>query len=285
MIGITNAGGGGNILRYDVVGQMAEPAKKEGRIWIQTNIPINRFEFADYWSEAPVGWVFVSGGLGGANPTKNNSTIFVINKDINNTRQVIKIRLAKCFQTQGSVGNGVQLNAYVCIENEWVKFSSAWDGNLYYNGNQYTEKTGGWVSTGARQNGWSFLDSRAPELNIGTHMVVRQTVNPTMGTVFTNSAIDVTSYKRLYVNLQYNIPGNGLNNGCGIVVTTSKADMYNAVASYFVDTAGGPKSYDGTISIDLSSVTGNVFIGIDSHLHGGPEQYDNTVTIRRIWIM
>lgn len=285
MIGITNAGGGGNILRYDVVGQMAEPAKKEGRIWIQTNIPINRFEFADYWSEAQVGWVFVSGGLGGANPTKNNSTIFVIDKGINNTRHVIKIMLGKCIQTQGSVGNGVQLNAYVCNENEWVKFSSAWDGNLYYDGNQYTEKTGGWASTGARQNGWDFLNSQAPTLSINTHMVVRQPSNPTMGTVFTNKAIDVTGYNRLYVNLQYNIPGNGLNNGCGIVVTKSKADMYNAVASYFVDTAGGPKSYDGTISIDLSSVTGNVFIGIDSHLHGGAEQYDNTVTIRRIWIM
>lgn len=78
MIGRTNAGfgGGGGQLYYDVVCQAAEPAKKEGRIWVKSSVAMTRFLFNDApWSTAVVGTVMVTGNLGGVNPSSTNSII------------------------------------------------------------------------------------------------------------------------------------------------------------------------------------------------------------------
>lgn len=129
------------------------------------------------------------------------------------------------------------------------------------------------------------MNARAPDLQIGSVMKVWQSTNPVCGTVFTRNMVDVTNYSKLNVNLQYNCIGPGLNNDFGILVTKSNAHQYQPLVNYFVDTStGSPKTFDGTIALDLSSISGSVYVGIFSMMHGSHENGNNNdVNIRKIW--
>lgn len=187
-------------------------------------------------------------------------------------------------------GQWRSMDAYVLEDNNtWTQISSTYNGELFYQGNQYTDVTGGWVSTANCQNGWyvdgseKWIWPHAPALEISTVMKIWQTSNPWVGTVFTGKAVDVTNYSKLYVDLQYNCIGAGLNNGFNICVTKSNGNNFTPLAEYNVDTGNGNKSYDGTIAIDLSSISGEVYVAIASHQHGGVDTGNNIVNIRKIW--
>lgn len=52
-------------------------------------------------------------------------------------------------------GKWRRCEGYVFHSNKWIQFSSAWDGALFYNGNQYADVTGGWVDGGAIGTGYA----------------------------------------------------------------------------------------------------------------------------------
>lgn len=284
MIGITNAGGGKDRYRTKVFGGTSAPANpKEGYIWVRTSVPISTYEINGWTSGVPnwsvkEGYVYIYG-----KPTYEESKIVNVLYDKN---ELILFNFALCAQQHNGVWSAK--DAYVYHLGSWIQFSTTYNGELFYQGNQYTDVTGGWTSTNFRLSGWTFLGPLAPALEIGTNMKVYQTSNPKMGTVFTNKAIDVTNYKQLIVDAQWNIRGAGRNNGWGVQVVRTKSDQYTVVGSYFIDTANGNKSFDGTfVAVDLSNITGNVYIGIDSHMHGSIQDEDgyNTVTIRKMQLV
>ena len=88
-------------------------------------------------------------------------------------------------------GKWRRCEGYVFHSNKWVQFSSAWDGTLFYNGNQYADVTGGW--TGA--------DSYSPNL---TATLMSGTI-----TVSTASAVDLSGFS----TLKFMGSGNGANSG------------------------------------------------------------------------
>ena len=137
-------------------------------------------------------------------------------------------------------------------------------------------------------NGWTdgeWMGAGAPTLEITDVMKVYQPTNPVFGTVFTRDMIEVNAYSKLCVDLQYDIRGKGYNNGFGIHVTKVAVNGYSPLATYFVDTVKEDKSYNGVVTLDISRVTGWVFIGISSHMHTGVDVYGyNTVTIRKMWL-
>ena len=284
MIGITNAGGGKDRLRFRLfAGQNPPNNPKQADVFVRTDVlPINEWQLR---GEAhPLTWLEHETDIILQTSSTPTGSAFV---DIFNSSSSNKGRIYETFMSciQQVSGKWVKREAYVWNNNKWVQFSTTYNGELFYQGNQFTDVTGGWASTGARVAGWTWLGSLAPALEIGTNMKVYQTSNPKMGTVFTNKAIDVTNYKQLIVDAQWNIRGAGRNNGWGIHVTRIKDDNYGELASYFIDTAHGNKSFDGTfVAVDLSNITGNVYIGIDSHMHGSIQDEDgyNTVTIRKM---
>lgn len=284
MIGITNAGGGKDRYRTKVFGGTSAPANpKEGYIWVKTSTPISNYEI-NCWSKFLPGYSMKDGFtyIYGKPEWDDNRAVNVIDDKGN----IVFFNFGKCMQQQGSTLHA--MDAFVFHNGSWMQFSSIWNGELFYQGNQFTDVTGGWVSTNARLNGWTFFGPLAPAFEIGANMVVYQTSNPKMGTVFTNKAIDVTNYKQLIVDAQWNIRGAGRNNGWGVQVTRTKSDIYDIVGSYFIDTAHGNQSFDGTfVAVDLSNITGNVYIGIDSHMHGSIQDQDgyNTVTIRKMQLV
>ncbi len=146
--------GGGSQLYYDVVCQTAEPAKKEGRIWAKSSVAMTRFLFNDApWSTAVVGTVMVTGNLGGVNPSSTNSIIQVFSTKVSGIVNSMKVKPYRCQQVQGSTGNWVDVDAYVCHSNTWIQFSSSWGVPLFDNGNQYVNVTGGWVGNNQTEIG------------------------------------------------------------------------------------------------------------------------------------
>lgn len=144
--------GGGSQLYYDVVCQMAEPTKKEGRIWVKSSAPMTHFEFTPVWGGAEVGAISVQGETGGDNPSPTNNVIEVFLTKVAGIWNRMKFTPYRCQQVQGSAGNWVDVDAYVCHSNTWVQFSFQ-KFYLFNNGDQRTNITGGWVGNNQTEIG------------------------------------------------------------------------------------------------------------------------------------
>lgn len=121
---------GGSSLYYSVVCSTTEPAKKEGRIWVKSSVPMTQFEVGNNWSTAKVGVVVVGGTPGGANPTSANKTLDLINTKVAGIQNRLKLTPGSCLQVQGSVGNWVSVDAYVCHSDTWIQFSSVFSATI-----------------------------------------------------------------------------------------------------------------------------------------------------------
>lgn len=121
---------GGSSLYYSVVCSTTEPAKKEGRIWVKSSVPMTQFEVGNNWSTAKVGVVVVGGTPGGANPTSANKTLDLINTKVAGIQNRLKLTPGACLQVQGSVGNWVSVDAYVCHSDTWIQFSSVFSATI-----------------------------------------------------------------------------------------------------------------------------------------------------------
>lgn len=300
MIGITNAGGriSGNlkIRFYSGLNQPQNPT--ENAIWVKSSIPVSQW----IMNKIPDAWVNVKGAINlnyessgeynmGTIAGYGAGSMFAYNGKLDGIYGQMFMKFTACYQSDGQSLHPV--DAFVWNNYDpgsgWRQFSWSYNGELFANGNQYTEYTGGWVATANCQNGWyvdgdeKWIWPHAPALEISTVMKIWQTSNPWVGTVFTGKAVDVTNYSKLYVDLQYNCIGAGVNNGFNICVTKSNGNNFTPLAEYNVDTGNGNKSHDGTIAIDLSSISGEVYVAIASHQHGGVDTGNNIVNIRKIW--
>lgn len=282
MIGITNAGGGNDRYRTKVFGGTSAPANpKEGYIWVRTSYPIDHYEI-NSWSATLPGYQMVDGFvyIYGTPSYEQNKVVNLINDKDN----IVFFNFSKCMQQEGSTWK--TKDAFVYHNGSWMQFSTSYNGELFYQGNQFTDVTGGWNPTGSRMypwnEGWGGL---APIMNIGTNMVVYQDSNPKFGTIFTRNKIDVSKYKALKADVQYDLKGAGYNNGFWLGVSTSNGDQYRNVASFMAQTDHGNKSGNGVITIDLSSVSGSVYVYIAVVRHTHVSEYGtNPVTFRKIWL-
>ena len=129
MIGRTNAGGGaGGGLNFKVVGGTSTPASpKENTIWVNTSTKITDWIFSATQPTGATGMVWISTGKTSTAPfnalKKNNITIYPIS-----AKQYVG-------------GAWVDKTAKIYQNGAWVDW---WNGELYENGNQFTNVTGGW---------------------------------------------------------------------------------------------------------------------------------------------
>ena len=285
MIGITNAGGGKDRLRFRLfAGQNPPNNPKQADVFVRTNVlPINEWQLR---GEAhPLPWLEQETDIVIQTSSSPSGSAFVdiFNSSANNKGRIYE-KFMSCIQQVS--GKWVRREAYVWNNNKWVQFSTTYNGELFYQGNQFTEVTGGWNPTNARiypwNEGWGM---RAPIMNIGTNMVVYQDSNPVFGTIFTRNKIDVSKYKALKADVQYDLKGPGHNNGFWLGVSTSNGDQYRDVAAFMAQTDHGNKAHDGVITIDLSNVSGSVYVFIAVVRHTHVSEYGtNPVTFRKIWL-
>ena len=248
MIGKTN-GGGRDRFRPKVYGGTTAPANpKNGDFWIYTSGQITGVEW-NSWTHSFPGWTMtdgfayiVSGGYNGdivvdLSAVRNGLHYFCPND---------------CYMQHG--GKWYRETAYVYRNNAWKQFSTwaqSWDGTLFYNGNQYTDITGGW--TGAN----SYNPNLSATLMSGTI------------TISTASAVDMSRFS----TLKFTGSGNGANSG----------GAYSAKCKIFNESGGEVASRDfqnnNTYAMSVSALSGKYYVRFTASGSRG-----NNLNISKVWL-
>ena len=206
MIGRTNAPGGKDRLRYRVFGGTTPPANPiEYDFYVKTTTPISMYEM-NYWTNSLPTWTATNGHVYIVSDAWTDNQVLNLVKG--NTQNLLFVP-RWCWQYIN--GAWYQMEAYVYKNGGWVKFSDyrdipPWDGTLFYNGDQYTNITGGWVGNGL------------PSTTVGTNLSL--IVANSSPYLTTQNAIDLSGYTKLhmiadgnagqysYFGISRNVPSN-----------------------------------------------------------------------------
>ena len=204
MIGKTN-GGGKDRLRPTIYGGTTTPSNpKNGDFYLYTGTAISGTELNGFMNGFPTwtmpeGFVYI--GSGGTYSDSSYVNLINVRNGIHNFCPCC------CYQVEG--GKWYRKDAFVYRNGAWLKFSTwaqQWDGTLFYNGNQYTDITGGWVGNGISST------------TVGTNLSL--IVANTSPYLTTKNAIDLSGYTKLhmiadgnagqysYFGISRNVPSN-----------------------------------------------------------------------------
>lgn len=249
MIGMTNATGGKDRLRYRVYGGTTPPASpREYDFYIKTTTPITAFEL-NSWTNAQPTWFVGNGHVYIVSEAWNTDSINLV-KDGNG----ISLPFLPKWCWQQINGQWYQMEAYF-YRGGWVKFSDykdtpPWSGTLFYNGDQYTDITGGW--TGA--------DSYSPNL--------RATLYSGTITISTASAVDLSGFS----TLKFMGSGNGANSGG---TYSAKCKIVNESG---VEVASVDFQSNGTYAVSVAALSGKHYVRFVAAGSRG-----NNLNISKVW--
>ena len=225
---------------------------KDNDIFLRTNVAIISGEITTNvvalptWDAAD-GVFYITLGTGQFNDTKS-SAYFVLDTQ-------------KHHHLSGFPGNAYihengkwrRCEGYVFHSNKWVQFSSAWDGTLFYNGNQYANVTGGWVGNGISST------------TVGTNLSL--IVANTSPYLTTKNAIDLSGYSKLHMIADGNA-GQYSYFGISSNVPSNAGPNYIASATF----SGGENV------LDVSAInSGHISIGATA-------SWGVTINISKVWL-
>lgn len=246
---MTNATGGKDRLRYRVYGGTTPPASpREYDFYIKTTTPITAFEL-NSWTNAQPTWFVGNGHVYIVSEVWNTDSINLV-KDGNG----ISLPFLPKWCWQQINGQWYQMEAYF-YRGGWVKFSDykdtpPWSGTLFYNGDQYTDITGGW--TGA--------DSYSPNL--------RATLYSGTITISTASAVDLSGFS----TLKFMGSGNGANSGG---TYSAKCKIVNESG---VEVASVDFQSNGTYAVSVAALSGKHYVRFVAAGSRG-----NNLNISKVW--
>ena len=246
---MTNATGGKDRLRYRVYGGTTPPASpREYDFYIKTTTPITAFEL-NSWTNAQPTWFVGNGHVYIVSEVWNTDSINLV-KDGNG----ISLPFLPKWCWQQINGQWYQMEAYF-YRGGWVKFSDykdtpPWSGTLFYNGDQYTDITGGW--TGA--------DSYSPNL--------RATLYSGTITISTASAVDLIGFS----TLKFMGSGNGANSGG---TYSAKCKIVNESG---VEVASVDFQSNGTYAVSVAALSGKHYVRFVAAGSRG-----NNLNISKVW--
>ena len=251
MIGKTN-GGGRDRLRPTIYGGTTTPSNpKNGDFYLYTGTVISGTELNGFMSGFPTwtmpeGFVYI--GSGGT----YNDSIFV--NLINVRNGMHNFCPCCCYQVEG--GKWYRKDAFVYRNGAWLKFSTfaqQWDGTLFYNGNQYTDITGGWVGNGISST------------TVGTNLSL--IVANTSPYLTTQNAIDLSGYTKLHMIADGNA-GQYSYFGISSNVPSNARPNYIASATFI----------GGENVLDVSAInSGHISIGATA-------SWGVTINISKVWL-
>ena len=139
-----------------IVSGLTEPVKpKENMIWVKSDKAGKKYVFAEAAPEAPAeGLIWFTATSAGI--------------------------ITKAYVYADAAWTAVDV--YMHLGEAWVQIASAWNGELFDNGNQYTPVTGGWVGNN--------------QTEIGTTLTLK--VANSRPIVSTQKAIDFTGFTKLH---------------------------------------------------------------------------------------
>lgn len=245
--------GGSNRYRVsEVYGGQNPPntGVKDNDIFLRTNVAIISGEITTNilalptWDAAD-GVFYVTLGTGAFDDTQS-STYFVWDTQ--------KFHNVAGFPGSAYVrenGKWRRCEGYVFHSNKWVQFSSAWDGTLFYNGNQYADVTGGW--TGAN----SYSPNLSATLYSGTI------------TISTASAVDLSGFS----TLKFMGSGNGANSGGSY---SAKCKIFNESG---VEVASLDFQNNNTYAMSVAALSGKHYVRFIANGSRG-----NNLNISKVWL-
>ena len=251
MIGKTN-GGGKDRLRPTIYGGTTRPSNpKNGDFYLYTGTAISATELNGFMSGFPTwtmpeGFVYI--GSGGAYNDSSYVNLINVRNGIHNFCPCC------CYQVEG--GKWYRKDAFVYRNGAWLKFSTwaqQWDGTLFYNGNQYTDITGGWVGNGISST------------TVGTNLSL--IVANTSPYLTTQNAIDLSGYTKLHMIADGNA-GQYSYFGISSNVPSNARPNYIASATF----SGGENV------LDVSAIgSGHISIGATA-------SWGVTINISKVWL-
>ena len=241
--------GGKDRLKLRIFGQTTPPPNpKNNDIWVNTSLPIGGWEFSEVsnpgWGSGVSGFVYFTCTMDGASGSSASTGLNFLKE----WTHAIYTKLLQCRQYDGS--SWLQKDAYI-YHDKWIQFSRAWDGTLFYNGNQYTDITGGW--TGAN----SYSPNLSATLYSGTI------------TISTASAVDLSGFS----TLKFMGSGNGANSG----------GAYSAKCKIFNESGVEVTSLDfqnnGTYAVSVAALSGKHYVRFIAQGSKG-----NNLNISKVWL-
>ena len=241
------SGGGGTSLNFKIVGGKTQPENpKANTIWVDTDLDIVNYIFGcDTPSELALGTTWFQ--IGNAGKAKFN----ILKKN------VIELNLAACKQYIGD--KLTSMNAWIYQNGEWIKFSADWSGELFDNGNQYEDVTGGWI----------YGAETVTDTTLKASVWSQSSYSPVVRTV---NKIDITDFSTLHVELSSVTRGMAF----GLVET----DATNIVWSNFIG-GSGSASAAGSYTLDISAQSGKYYIVL---VAGAGNNAEFAFTATKVWL-
>ena len=248
MIGKTN-GGGRDRFRPKVYGGTTAPANpKNGDFWICTSGSITGVEW-NSWTHSFPGWTMTDGFVYIVSGGYNGDIVV----DLSAVRNGLHYFCPNdCYMQHG--GKWYRETAYVYRNNAWKQFSTwaqSWDGTLFYNGDQYTDITGGW--TGAN----SYNPNLSATLYSGTI------------TISTASAVDMSRFS----TLKFTGSGNGANSGGAY---SAKCKIFNESGA---EVASRDFQNNNTYAMSVAALSGKHYVRFTASGSRG-----NNLNISKVWL-
>lgn len=249
MIGMTNAQGVTQ-KGYKVTGSPSAPANpNQGDIWVETSAAVTLVSTTAEQVATP-SWTGSEGQVYIVTGTRSTDDLYANSE----RRKGYQLFLYPRSCVQFVSGSWVRKNAYIYnYEGAWVQFSGDWYGTLFYNGNQYTNITNGWVGNGsnATVNG-----------NVLTLKVANSSPYIT-----TSSAINLSEFSKLHIIASANAGQYSYFGVAGVVPVNTTP---NFVAR------GGFSA--GTNTLDITALTSG-FITV-----GATASWAATINISKVWL-
>ena len=241
-------GSGGGTRSYKVTGSVSAPENPfHGDIWVQTSVAITQIDITSEQQVIPV-WDGRDGMVQIVTGTQWIDDLYV---DSDHRREYnLYLYPRACVQRFNSAWH--RMTAYIYTnKNRWIQFSSAWNGELFDNGNQYEGVTGGWVGA----------DSYSPNL---TATLMSGTI-----TISTARAVDLSDFS----TLKFTGSGNGANSG----------GSYGATCKIFNESGGEVASRDfknnNTYAMSVAALSGKHYVRFTASGSRG-----NNLNISKVWL-
>lgn len=223
------SGGGGGGLNFKIVNGLTRPeSPSEIMIWVKTELDIVNYIFGnDTPTELVTGTTWFQTGVNGKvrfNALKKNA---------------IELSLSACKQYIGDKLSS--MNAEIYQNGAWTKFSADWDGTLFNAGDQFTDITGGWVSSDGGEIGDTLTGSAYTTSSFGTK-------------VRTAKKIPLADFSKLKVNF-----ATGSLRQNTIAINESDTIGKAVDITKFVST-----TTTGTLELDISEFPGEYYVFVIS---------------------
>ena len=225
------AGGGSGGVELNVLNGTTQPSSPaENTIWIKTGVSISAWAFP---AEQPTGaegllWIQTAA-----------ASVVAFDAVEEDNALMIYPTAAKLY----TGGAWTAVEAFIYQAGAWVQLSR----ELYYQGNEFQDYTGGWSDAGKSYND-SFYSHAAFTKNSDCFSVTSQ--GTAGASIATSDKVDLSSYKTLFAEVEVS---GGANNESGLAVTESRSYIAGSVAKARTKVS---TPFSGVISLDISSLTG-----------------------------